>query len=210
MNVSRLPFSNFLRDVIYEPEQGQAPRGQGLGVLDYCDDINYELNDFDFGMLDNWNGDGTGDRPTAPQSTTSPQTEKSAIDADQMGHTLAKIWLDSPWRWVPDKRDHRFVEAGNLPLPLRDIASQHFQESQQRVDRVVQDSLDLSNRDRILSIVLAMCQNNQMRSRVASSFPSVDMMDILTRKSKLVFGSLFMTSGYPFAAVYTAIVVLVE
>lgn len=181
MNVARLPFSNFLRDVIYEPEQDQATQGQGLGVLDYCDNINYELNDFDFGMLDQWHTEGPGDRPPAPQSA-SPQTEHSAVDADQIGHTLAKIWLDSPWRWVPDKRDHRFVEAGNLPLPLRDIASQHFQESQQQINRVVQGTLNLSNRDRILSIVLAMCQNNQMRARVASSFPSVEMMDILTRK----------------------------
>ncbi len=178
--MARLPFPDFLREVIYEPEQGQAAQGHGP-AMDYCDDINYELNDLDFELLDHWNVDTTGDRLAAVQPTT-PQTDDSTIDVDQISHTLAKLWVDSPWRWIPNKHDNRFADAASLPLPLRDVANQHFQESQRQMQRVVQDKLDLSCRDRILSVVLATYQDNQMRTRVASSFPSVDMMDTLARK----------------------------
>ncbi len=52
----RVPFSDFLRDIIFplsDPPR-MAEEVQGLAVLDFCDDTNLELNDIDFGVLDNW------------------------------------------------------------------------------------------------------------------------------------------------------------
>lgn len=148
-------------------------------MLDFCDDANYELNELDFGMLDHWNLDGTTERTGITQAAT-PQTDDSSVDMAQMRRKLVKIWTDSPWRWIPDKRDHGYSEIGNLPLPYRDSASQQFQERHRQIDRVVKDKLDSSSRDKILSVVLGTCRSDAMRTRVAASFPSAEIMDTLT------------------------------
>ncbi|ORY66405.1 C6 transcription factor RegA [Pseudomassariella vexata] len=181
MNMARMPFSDFLRDVLYEPSMSTArpEESQGLAVLDFCDNTNYDLTEIDFGLLDHWNLDGNVNSQGVTQAAT-PQTDDSAIDMNHMRQKLVKIWTDSPWRWIPDPRDSGYGEHGNLPVPVRDTASQKFQESQKRLDRVVQEKLDLSSRDRILSIMLQMCQSDTIRTRVASSFPSVDVMDTMT------------------------------
>ncbi|KAI0600176.1 hypothetical protein F4775DRAFT_546523 [Biscogniauxia sp. FL1348] len=175
------PFSDFLRDVLYEQSMDnlRLAEGQGLAILDFCDNTNYELNDVDFGLLDHWNLDGMVDRQMTTQAAT-PQTDDSAVvDMTHMRQKLVKIWTNSPWRWIPDKRDHAFGDINNLPLPFRDSTNQQFQESQKRMDRAISDKLDMSSRDKILSIVLTTCQSNAMRARVASSFPSAEVMDSL-------------------------------
>ena len=179
MSMAHVPFSDFLREVIYEPEHGQVAQGQGLAVLDYCDNISYELKDIDFGLLDNRHIDGMGEQPAAAEDKPA-EMEDSATDPNSVGATLAKLWMDSPWKWSPNHDEHRFEETNNLPLPSGETAA--FRESQRHMDRVVPDKLDLSNRDKLLSIVLTMCPTNQMRTRVASYFPSVDVMDTLIRK----------------------------
>ncbi|RWA14639.1 hypothetical protein EKO27_g438 [Xylaria grammica] len=155
VDVTHQPFSDFLRDVLYAQslDSSRLVEAQGLAVLDFRDDTNYELNEVDFGMLDHWNLDGLGERAVVTQAAT-PQTDDSSVDMTQMRQKLVKIWTESPWRWIPDKRDHRYFEHGNLPLPTRDSASQQFQERQKQVDRVVQDKLDPSSRDKILAVVL--------------------------------------------------------
>lgn len=181
VDMARMPFSNFLHDVLYEQSLHPAARpeveAQGLAVLDFCDNINYELTDIDFGLLDTWNLDLTNN-PAVTQAAT-PQTDDSAVDMTHMRQKLVKIWTDSPWRWKPSNSDSGWGEHGNLPMPLRDAASQQFQESQKRADRVLKDKLDQSSRDRILSIVLQTCRSDGIRARVASSFPSLDVMDML-------------------------------
>ncbi|KAH9999580.1 hypothetical protein F4779DRAFT_605364 [Xylariaceae sp. FL0662B] len=182
VNMARLPFSDFLRDVLYDQsmDPSRLAETQGLAVLDFCDDTSYELNDVDYGLLDHWNLDGANnDRPPVIQAAT-PQTDDSAVDMTDMRQKLVKIWTESPWRWDPNKRDHGYGEHGNLPLSLKDTASQTFNEKQKRMDRVVKDKLDQSSRDKILSIVLSTCQSDTMKMRVASSFPSADVMDTLT------------------------------
>ncbi|KAI1340408.1 hypothetical protein F5Y15DRAFT_415298 [Xylariaceae sp. FL0016] len=180
VNMAPGPFGDFLCDVLYDQtlDQSRLAEAQGLAVLDYCDDANYELNEADFGLLDHWNLDGMNERPVVTQAAT-PQTDDSTVDMTQMRQKLVKIWTESPWRWIPDKRDHGYGEIGNLPLPIRDSASQQFQESQKRMDRVVQDKLDLSSRDKILSVVLNTCKSEAVRMRVASSFPSAEVMDTM-------------------------------
>lgn len=147
-------------------------------MLDFCDSNNYELNEMDFGLLDHWNVDGTGESQAAVQAAT-PQTDDSAVDMTQMRQKLVKYWTESPWRFIPDHRDNCFSEHGNLPLPTRETSSVQFRESQKRLDRVIQEKLDLSNRDQVLGLVLGTIRNNHMGAKVASSFPAVDIMDTL-------------------------------
>ncbi|KAI0125974.1 hypothetical protein BJ170DRAFT_685218 [Xylariales sp. AK1849] len=181
VDMTKLPFSDFLRDVLYEqslnPTRPEEP--QGLAVLDFCDDTNYELTDMDFGLLDHWNLDETSNAHTVTQAAT-PRTDDSTVDMSQMRQKLVTIWTNSPWRWIPDNRDSVYAEYGNLPIPHRDAASQRFQESQQRADRVIKDKLDPSSRDKILSTVLQTVKVDAIRLRIASSFPSVEVMDTLT------------------------------
>ncbi|KAI1333412.1 hypothetical protein F5Y16DRAFT_407248 [Xylariaceae sp. FL0255] len=175
------PLGGFLRDVIYaQPfHQPRLAEAQGISFLSFCDNVNYDLTDTDFGNLDHWNSDLMGERTVVAQAAT-PQTDDSSVNMVQMRQKLVKIWTESPWRWVPDKKDHGFSEYGNLPLPYRDSTSQEFQERQRRRDRVVQDKVDMSSRDRILALVLSTCKTDAVRVRVATSFPSAEIIDTLT------------------------------
>ncbi|KAI8632365.1 hypothetical protein F5Y19DRAFT_420849 [Xylariaceae sp. FL1651] len=207
-DMTHQPFSDFLRDVLYTQtlDSSRLAEAQGLAVLDFCDDTSYELNEMDFGMLDHWNLDATGGRPVVTQAGT-PQTDDSSVDMTQMRRKLVKIWTDSPWRWIPDKRDHGYREYGNLPLPYRDSGSQQFQERQRRMDRVVQDKLDSSSRDKILAVVLGTCRSDVIRMRVAASFPSAEIIDTLTHiflaahlcsvSGWIHFGTLVLNSQWP-------------
>lgn len=181
VDMNRLPFSDFLRDVLYDQQQQQIDHSriveaQGLAVLDFCDDGNLDMNDLDFGMLDNWNvGNVQGMLATDPNlaNFVSNQPEDSAADMSRMRQRLVKIWTDSPWRWQPDGHKDN-IHSQKSGLPIADINS-----TQLRPDRIIQDKLDPSGRDKILAIVLSTCQNNVMLSRVASSFPSNEVMDSL-------------------------------
>lgn len=180
VDVAKLPFSDFLRDVLYEQSLGDQSRyaeAQGLAVLDFCDDANLELNDIDFGLLDHWNIDGNmfgqDANATGPQS----KTQEPAPDMDKMRQRLVQIWTKSPWRFNPEKTDTGFNEQGNLPLPPRDAGAARLHIRQLRQDPVVSETLYSSGRDKILAIVLSTCRNDNMMSRVASSFPSTEVMD---------------------------------
>ncbi|KAI0974289.1 hypothetical protein F4678DRAFT_458255 [Xylaria arbuscula] len=200
------PFSDFLRDVLYAQsmDSSRLAEAQGLAVLDFCDDTSYELNDMDFGMLGNWNLDGMADRLVVTQAET-PQTDDSTVDMAQMRRKLVKIWTESPWRWIPDKRDHGYSEHGNLPLPCRD--SEQFQERHRQIDRVIQDKLDPSTRDKILAVVLGACGSDAIRMRVAATFPSTEIIDTLTHiflaahlcsvSGWIHFGTLVLNSQRP-------------
>ncbi|KAI0910545.1 hypothetical protein F4823DRAFT_589981 [Ustulina deusta] len=207
-DMTHQPFSDFLRDVLYAQslDSSRLAEAQGLAVLDFCDDTSYELNEMDFGMLDHWNLDGMGERAVVTQAAT-PQTDDSTVDMTQMRRKLVKIWTDSPWRWIPDKRDHSYSEHGNLPLPCRDSVSQQFQERQRQIDRVIQDKLDQSSRDKILAVVLGACGSDTIRMRVAASFPSAEIIDTLTHiflaahlcsvSGWIHFGTLALNSQWP-------------
>ncbi|KAI0486453.1 hypothetical protein F4859DRAFT_470441 [Xylaria cf. heliscus] len=207
-DMTHQPFSDFLRDVLYTQslDSSRLAEAQGLAVLDFCDDTSYELNDVDFGVLDHWNLDGLSERPVVSQETT-PKTDDSSVDMTQMRRNLVKIWTDSPWRWIPDKRDHGYSEHGNLPLPCRDSASQQFQERQKQIDRVVQEKLDQSSRDKILAVVLGVDSLAAIKIQIAASFPSAEIMDTLTHiflashlcsvTGWIHFGSLSLNSQWP-------------
>ncbi|KAJ9157752.1 C6 transcription factor [Pleurostoma richardsiae] len=182
VDMSRLPFSDFLRDVLYD-QQLQAPKveeAQGLAVLDFCDDSNLDLNDMDFGLLDQWNVGGVLQDPSTqlPPQQYAPHSEDPA-DISQMRRTLVKIWTDSPWRWMPSKTDNAYSEQASLPVPSGDAHSVQFQETRRRLDRVVNGKVDQAGRDKILAIVLGTLKTNTIINRVASSFPSAELIDTL-------------------------------
>ncbi|TDZ54853.1 Early growth response protein 1 [Colletotrichum trifolii] len=173
-----LPFSDFLQTVIYEPEMDSSrmAEAQGLAVLDFCDNANLELTEVDFGLLDHWNMDGMGNN--ASHQSFTPRTDDS-VDLVQMRQNLVKVWTDSPWQWAPDNKDSGYVEHGNFSIPTGDTSSAAFQESRKRHARMVRDKLDQSGRDQILAIVLGTCKNDNIMTRVASSFPSLEVVDSL-------------------------------
>ncbi|KXH43386.1 hypothetical protein CNYM01_08603 [Colletotrichum nymphaeae SA-01] len=173
-----LPFSDFLQNVIYtgEMEASRMAEAQGLAVLDFCDNSNLELNEVDFGLLDHWNMDGMGN--TGSNQSFTPRTDDS-IDLVQMRQTLVKVWTESPWQWAPNKLDSGYLEHPNFSVPSDDTSSAVFSESRKKHARIVRDKLDQSGRDQILAIVLSTCKNDNIMSRVASSFPSLEVMDSL-------------------------------
>lgn len=178
---------------------------QGLAVLDFCDDANLDMNEMDYGMLDNWNLGNIHDMlatdPNLAHYVSAP-TDNDTVHMSHMRKRLVSIWSDSPWRFTPDDtRDTIHVHKSNLPLG--DIHSSHLLPA----DKVIQDTLDSSARDKILAIVLSTCQNNSILSRVASSFPSTDVMDSLMHvflawhlcqvSEYIHFGSFSMNSQCP-------------
>ncbi len=175
---SSAPFSDFLRDVLYQQSLGETTKmaeAQGLDILDFCDDANLDLKDVDFGLLDHWNIEGTlpvSFMPLAGQFTLDDTADMSAIRSK-----LVKIWTESPWRWNPGKSDTGYNEQSNLPLSSRDVHGAQLQANGATVDRVIQDKLHPSSRDKILAIVLSTCHENSVRVRVSSSFPSTEAME---------------------------------
>ncbi|KAM6526720.1 hypothetical protein FSOLCH5_002809 [Fusarium solani] len=178
--VDRLPFCDFLRDVLYEQQQfdhsAKMAENQGLAVLNFCDDSNLELSDMDFGLLDHWNTDGMTD--TLPVQQETPETDNS-VDIAQMRQSLVNAWDVSPWRWDPVANDNAYGEQANLPVPNRDVASIQAQAAKKGLQKVVDQKLDLSARDRVLAVVLSACRPDSMSNRISSSFPSADVMDTM-------------------------------
>lgn len=178
LDMARLPFSDFLRDILYEQslEPARMEEAQGLAVLDFNDDSNLELNDIDFGLLDTWNVDGM-----LASNSNIPDFRLRAddpADMSKMRQRLVKVWTESPWRFKPGKTDSCYCEQNSLPVPSGDTNGQ-FQEGGLRVDRVITDRMEPPSRDKILAIVLSTCKTNSIMARVASSFPSTDVMDSL-------------------------------
>ncbi|KAK0734128.1 hypothetical protein B0T26DRAFT_760975 [Lasiosphaeria miniovina] len=174
-DMAKAPFGDFLRDVLYDQSLDHPTRlaeAQGLAVLDFCDDTSLDLREFDFGLLHHWNVDGS---PSVPDLRSGPD---NFVDMTAMRSRLVKMWTESPWRWTPAKTDNGYNEQSNLPLPSKDAhTTAQMQADGRLADRVIEDRLHTSGRDKILAIVLGTCRNDAMMARVASSFPSVDIMD---------------------------------
>jgi hypothetical protein len=167
-----LPFSDFLRDVLYDQSLGGSNRPaepQGLAVLNFCDNANLELKDVDFSLLNHWNVESSLDMSSMQQ----PQLDE-AVNISAIRSRLVKVWAESPWRWTPRKTDTGYTEQSNMSLPSGDA---DVQDGGRKTDRVIKDKLDSSSRDKILAIILGRCRENSVRAKVASSFPSAEVMD---------------------------------
>ena len=192
-----LPFLNFLQGIIYEPAYDQSHMmlaAEGMAVLDFCNNQNIELNDIDFSMIDQWTlVDGGAAGAGAPNSAAPAASETQLaglshepapvgeggdhVDLSELQETLAKVWTTS-WTWRPENQCG-YGEQSNIAVTSGDIQSVQFQESQGRLDRIVSQKLDSSLRDRVLIIVLQTCATKAMAARVATSFPSADVLDSL-------------------------------
>jgi hypothetical protein len=178
LDLTSVPFTEFLRDVLYAntPDPSKLVGAQGLAVMDFCGDGNLEMSDMDFGLLEDWNIDSMAESSMTPQVT--PKAD-DPVDLAHLRRGLVKIWTESPWRWHPDKLDSAYKEQSNLPVPSRDASNPQLAETKNRLDRPIKDKLDQSGRDRVLAVVLKTCQNNALLNRVASSFPTVEVMNTL-------------------------------
>lgn len=167
------PFAYFMRDILYdELDPSRMVGSQGLSVLDFNANSSLELNDVDFGLLDQWSGHVMPWTDATPQPPAG-KAAKAPIDLSKMRQRLVKSWSNSPWRWNPTTRDSGYCEQENLTVPQTDTLLT-------QVDRIISDKLDPSIRDRILASVLSECRGNDTLRRVASSFPSTEILESLS------------------------------
>ncbi|KAL7927749.1 hypothetical protein ACQKWADRAFT_317930 [Trichoderma austrokoningii] len=179
MEFSNVPFFDFLRDVLYQPLDLPRPtESQSPAVLDFCDNMDMDLTEMDFGLLDHWNLDlEDGGALIAPALVG--QNPQNSAEMSQMRQKLANVWGELPWKWEPTAKDTGYTEQGNLPISAKDLSNAQFQETKKNLERVVDQKLNLSSRDQILAIVLKTCRDPATAGRVAASFPSVDVMDTM-------------------------------
>ncbi|KAG6028314.1 hypothetical protein E4U40_001086 [Claviceps sp. LM458 group G5] len=173
------PFYEFLRDVLYEQpiEPNKAAGSLGMPVLDLCDNANLDLTDADYGVLYNWNLDSVVSEPMPVEQLT--YHAENPADMNQMRKDLVKVWTGSPWRWDPKSDDNGYKEQGYCAVPSNETSSAQFQTSRDRLERVTVEKLEQPSRDRVMSILLSQCREPSTANRVASSFPTVDVLDTL-------------------------------
>ena len=178
MDPGRLPFADFLRFVLYEGAAGDADKAnpiQGLIVLDFCDNSSLELIDGDFGLLDKWNAEGRA-QSAWPLRETHGQADRE-IDLTQTRRDLVKIWTNSPYG-----RDSDASDAGSNDQRISGLSpggSERWQGRREQVAMIDRERLEQSSRDRALVIVLGASRQIVASDRLASSFPSLDLMDVL-------------------------------
>lgn len=83
------------------------------------------------------------------------------------------------WRFVPAPQDHGYCEHDNLLLPAQTDPSSTPESLVEVANQTTTEKLDLSSRDRILSIVLS--QLKHPISAAVHSFPSTEFLDSLIR-----------------------------
>ncbi|KAG5984221.1 hypothetical protein E4U55_005579 [Claviceps digitariae] len=172
-------FFDFMREVFYEQpiDPNKAVGLHGVPFLNFCDNANLELTDADYGVLDNWNMENflSG---TMPMQEPAAHHENS-MDMSRMRKNLVKVWTESPWRWDPNSNDSGYKDHGFCALSSKETSSAKFQTSRDRLERVIFEKLEQPSRDRVLSIVLSQCRQTSTANRIASSFPTVDVLDTL-------------------------------
>ncbi|RFU81450.1 c6 and c2h2 transcription factor [Trichoderma arundinaceum] len=182
MELNNVPFFDFLRDVLYQQplDLARPSESQGPAVLDFCDDMDMDLTEMDFGLLDHWNLD-MEDGSALITPTMGNQNPQNSVEMSAMRQNLANVWGELPWKWEPTTKDNAYTEQANLPLSTKDISNAHFQETKRQLERVVEQRLNLPSRDQILAIVLKTCRDASMAGRVAASFPTVEVMDAMVQ-----------------------------
>ncbi|KAL7901443.1 hypothetical protein HDV63DRAFT_199982 [Trichoderma sp. SZMC 28014] len=180
IDFNNIPFFDFLRDVLFQQplDLPRPTESQGPAVLDFCDNMDMDLNEMDFGLLDHWNLD-LEDGGALITPTLVGQNPQNSAEMSQMRQNLANVWGELPWKWEPTAKDSGYTEQGNLPISAKDLSNAQFQETKKNLERVVDQKLNLSSRDQILAIILKTCRDPSTAGRVAASFPTVDVMDTM-------------------------------
>ncbi|KAL9623820.1 MAG: hypothetical protein Q9160_001811 [Pyrenula sp. 1 TL-2023] len=114
----------------------------------------------------NANSDTSNDGMNSEHSTPASQ---AALGAEAFKKS-------SLGEWVPTAQDHCYSEEVNLSLP--DQAERTIEIRQSSEQRITKSSLALSNRDKMLSLILGVCKPDNV-NRVVSSFPSAGLFDSL-------------------------------
>lgn len=179
LDIQKQPFTDFMQSILYgqgqELSASDLSAAPGAGLLDFYDDASLDMNEVDFGMLDNWKLGNIHEMIATDPNLAAciSQQPEDSTELSHMRKRLVSIWSESPWRWMPDGMKDN-TNADKSDLSLGDINGANL-----RPDRVVNDKLEGSGRDRIMINVLETCQNNAILSRVASCFPSTEILDSL-------------------------------
>lgn len=178
MDPERLPFADFLRDVLYESatESHKANQVQGLIALDFCDSESLDLVDGDFGLLDKWNAEGTTQNAWPAQEMMHGRADR-ITDITQTRRDLVKIWTNFPSSRNFDSQEGDFHEQRNSSLSPGELDK--WRSRRDQLALVTRDRLEQSNRDRALAMVLSASRQHATSIRIASSFPSLDLMEVL-------------------------------
>ncbi|KAL4864251.1 hypothetical protein BDV12DRAFT_201290 [Aspergillus spectabilis] len=158
------------------PDLSPITRG---GLFSFGLETNLDLSMVDLSFLESYNSRAPFEYEAAAASTLAPLVQDD-IQADHTARETQSVQRIR-WRFVPAPHDHGYAEHGNLllneqcesattPQSLRGLGMGPGPDN---------NSLDLSSRDKILSIVLS--QMPQPFSLNAASFPSPELLDRLIR-----------------------------
>ncbi|KAF3004387.1 hypothetical protein E8E13_010054 [Curvularia kusanoi] len=155
------PFESFL--------SGHAtPRG----ILDLNFDMDVGLTDLDLGLLDQYNFQ-------VPFTAGTPSTDAQGLEPRPLENDSAPVraeaFKQSIWRYMPRRdKDHGAMEQTNLAFPDSEKDSSRRAHPPQR--RAINERLGRVSRDRVMALVLGTCSPSNVK-RIASAFPSVDLLD---------------------------------
>ncbi|GAB7355625.1 hypothetical protein MBLNU459_g6348t1 [Dothideomycetes sp. NU459] len=150
-------------------------------VLDYGIDTNFDLNDFDFGMLNSYNlASWAPPMPQAqpPPVTQQPVTEDSSYPPSRSDETQhldvnrlsIEAFQRSIWRWTPGQSDRAHCAQDDLSVP-----------SDMGVNMVqgpCEERLAQPARDKIMGMLFATCEQSSIAA-IISHFPSAELLDNL-------------------------------
>lgn len=150
-------------------------------VLDYGIDTNFDMNDFDFGLLNSYNLAAWAP-PTAqtqafpvaqhlitedPSYPPSRSEETQHLDVNKLS---IEAFQRSIWRWTPVQSDRAGCEQNNLSIPS-DVGVKIVQGP-------CEERLGQQARDKIMGMLFATCEQSAI-SAIISHFPSAELLDSL-------------------------------
>ncbi|KAL4798793.1 hypothetical protein BDV19DRAFT_402143 [Aspergillus venezuelensis] len=162
------------------PYPFSATRGD-LDPLNW--ETGFDLSPLDLNFLETYNAQAPFEYDEATVSTLTPMQQALEAEVQQKNNSVGNP--KSPkrirWRFVPTSQDTGYAEHGNLLLSPSeagpDANSQRLRNVE--IDLCPDDMLDLSSRDKLLSIVLG--QMPRPLSLDAAAFPSPELLDRLIR-----------------------------
>lgn len=174
--------AGFLRDVMMPPSPNPMMTPTHMGdfitqpypvrdIFNFGIDANLEFNELDFGWISSQNAWNFTALPENDQILDrGPETPniRSGITAG------AEAFERSLWRWAPQKQEHAYAEQINLSLPYKDLQNLEAR----LVHEVHGPHLEQNSRDRILAMLLSICEPGNV-SRVVTSFPSSELLESL-------------------------------
>lgn len=167
---NRLPFSEFLRLVLFEQPTFDGQRRldrTGLSLLDFHVHANSKLTDTDFAILDNLNSDGLPNDTMIVQKTPHPRERTS--ERPYVRQSLIRPWAVSPWRQDSSRVLPSQVSLGKTPVD-------QYHKGQ---ERVIDEAIEQTKRDQVLGLLLNAGRQDATSARMIVSFPSANVLDTL-------------------------------